>query len=114
MSCELVIPVHNTILYPKNTKLVLAPCYLLLCYQLRPVRLIGIFSQQFVKKIHQDATMYQNFIIPYLYEAQHVSGETPPTIRSLKLHWQPLVFLYVEGCWTSTSYTSNNLPRMKN
>jgi len=25
------------------------------------------------------------FIIPYLYEAQHVSGNTPP-IRSLKLH----------------------------
>jgi len=36
--------------------------------------------------------MYQNFIIPYLYEAQHVSGDTPPIIRSLKLHWQSLVF----------------------
>jgi len=36
--------------------------------------------------------MYQNFIIPYLYEAQHVSGDTPPIIRTLKLHWQPLVF----------------------
>ena len=36
--------------------------------------------------------MYQNFIIPYLYEAQHVSGDTPPIIRSLKLHWQPLVW----------------------
>jgi len=36
--------------------------------------------------------MYQNFIIPYLYEAQRVSGDTPPIIRSLKLHWQPLVF----------------------
>jgi hypothetical protein len=33
-----------------------------------------------------------NFISPYLYEAQHVSGDTPPIIRSLKLHWQPLVF----------------------
>ena len=32
------------------------------------------------------------FIIPYLYEAQIVSGDTPPIIRSLKLHWQPLVF----------------------
>jgi hypothetical protein len=32
------------------------------------------------------------FIIPYLYEAQHVLGDTPPIIRSLKLHWQPLVF----------------------
>jgi hypothetical protein len=36
--------------------------------------------------------MYQHFIIPCLYEAQHVSGDTPPIIRSLKLHWQPLVF----------------------
>jgi hypothetical protein len=36
--------------------------------------------------------MYQNFIIPYLYEAQHVSGDTPPIIRSRKLHWPPLVF----------------------
>jgi hypothetical protein len=35
--------------------------------------------------------MYQNVIIPYLYEAQHISGDTPPIIRSLKLHWQPLV-----------------------
>jgi len=36
--------------------------------------------------------MYQHFIIPYLYKAQQVSGDTPPIIRSLKLHWQPLVF----------------------
>jgi hypothetical protein len=36
--------------------------------------------------------MYQNFIISYLYEAQHISSDTPPIIRSLKLHWQPLVF----------------------
>jgi hypothetical protein len=58
--------------------------------------------------------MYQNSIIPYLYEALHVSGDTPPIIRSLKLHWQPLVFLYVEGCLdvllvcltTSTNHTS--------
>jgi hypothetical protein len=28
------------------------------------------------EKIQQDATVYQNFIIPYLYEAQHVSGDT--------------------------------------
>ena len=33
-----------------------------------------------------------NFIIPYLHEAQHVSGDTSPISRSLKLHWQPLVF----------------------
>jgi len=36
--------------------------------------------------------MQQNFIIPYLYEAQHVSGDTPPIIRSLKLYKEPLVF----------------------
>jgi len=36
--------------------------------------------------------MYQNVIIPYLYAAQHDSGDTPPIIRSLKLHWQHLVF----------------------
>jgi len=36
--------------------------------------------------------MYQNFILLYLYEIQHVSGDTPPIIRSLNLHWQPLVF----------------------
>jgi len=50
--------------------------------------------------------MYQNFIIPYLYEAQHVSGDTPPIIRSLNLHWQPLVFHNtVEGCWTCIWWT---------
>ena len=40
---------------------------------------------QFTKKIQQDATVYQNFI-SYLYETQHVWGDTPPIIRSLKLH----------------------------
>jgi len=44
--------------------------------------------------------MYSNFITPYLYEAQYVSGDTPPIIRSLKAHWQPLVFhtWMVVGC----------------
>jgi hypothetical protein len=43
------------------------------------------------------------FMIPYLYEAQHVSGDTPPIIRSLKLHWQSLVlYLWkVVGCVTT-------------
>jgi hypothetical protein len=27
---------------------------------------------KFIKKNQQDATMYQNFIIPYLYDALHV------------------------------------------
>jgi hypothetical protein len=46
--------------------------------------------------IHKEnPTRFNNiskFIIPYLYEAQQVSGDTRPIIRSLKLHWQPLVF----------------------
>ena len=33
-----------------------------------------------------------------LNEAQHVSGDTSPIIRTLKLHKQPLGFAYVEGC----------------
>jgi len=56
--------------------------------------------RKIIQKIQQDPTMYQNFIISYLYEAQHVSGDTPPIVRSLKLHWQPLVFhtWKVDGC----------------
>jgi len=59
----------------------------------RPIYGNNFTLQKFIKKkIQQDATMYQNCIIPYLYEAQHVLGDTLPIIRSLKLHWQPLVF----------------------
>jgi len=81
-------------------------------------------STMYKEKMQQDATIYQNFIIPYLYEAQHVSGDTLPIIRSLKLHWQPLVFHTwmvfgrVAGghCQAvpDTSYTSKNHPCMKN
>jgi hypothetical protein len=47
--------------------------------------------------IHKEKSIkMQNFIklftIPYFYEAQHISGYTQPIIRSIKLHWQPLVF----------------------
>jgi len=38
---------------------------------------------RFIQKIQQDATVYQNFI-SYLREAQNVSGNTLPIIRSLK------------------------------
>jgi len=57
----------------------------------------------FIKFINKNLTRCNNVlnvIIPYLYEAQHVSGDTPPIIRSLKLHWQPVVFHNtMEGCW---------------
>jgi hypothetical protein len=68
----------------------------------------------FIKKIQQDATLYQNFILPYLSEVQHVSVDTPPIIRSLKLHWQPLVFQTWKVVWTCSWWTlsSNNLLRM--
>jgi len=49
--------------------------------------------------------LYQNFIIPYLHEAQHVSGDTPPIIWSLKLHWQPLVFHTWKIVWTCSWWT---------
>jgi len=71
-------------------------------------------------KMHQCIKI---FIIPYLYEAQHVSGDTPPIIKSLKLHWQPLVFhtwevvvrVFAGRCQVEPSkYTSNNHPRIKN
>jgi len=70
----------------------------LLCKSLRRMSDINLMFVdpciivQFIQKVQQDATMYQNFIIPYLYEAQHVSGDTPPITRSLKLHWRSLVF----------------------
>ena len=68
--------------------------------------------------------MYQNFIIPYLYEAQHVSGETPPIIRNQNCTGS--FWFFIRGrlldvqlvstvcLTTTTNYTSNNLPRMKN
>ena len=38
------------------------------------------------KKIQQDAIVYQICINLYSYEAQHVSGATPPIMRGPKLH----------------------------
>jgi hypothetical protein len=47
-------------------------------------------------KIHEEnPTICNNvskFYYSNLHKTQHVSGDTPPIIRSLKLHWQPLVF----------------------
>jgi len=41
---------------------------------------------QFIQKNPTRCNNVSKFIIPYLYGAQHVSGDTPPIIRSLKLH----------------------------
>jgi putative alpha-1,2-mannosidase len=43
------------------------------------------FLGKFIKKNPTRCNNVPNFIIPYLYEAQHVSGDTPPIIKSLKL-----------------------------
>jgi hypothetical protein len=55
---------------------------------------------QIIKKNPTRCNSVSNFIIPYLHEAQHVSGDTPPIIRSLKLHWQPLVSHMWKVVWT--------------
>jgi len=41
---------------------------------------------QFIQKNPTRCNSVSKFIIPCLYEAQRVSGDTPPIIRSLKLH----------------------------
>jgi hypothetical protein len=46
---------------------------------------------KFIEKNPTRCNSVSKFIIPYLYEAQHVLGDTPPIIRSLKLHYQRLV-----------------------
>jgi len=48
--------------------------------------------------------MYQNFIISYLYKAQHVLGDTPPIIRRPKTALAASGFSYVEGCWTCSCW----------
>jgi len=54
-------------------------------------RLPELLVVEFIQKNPTRCNSVSKFIISYLYEAQHVSGNTPPIIRSLKLHWQPLV-----------------------
>jgi hypothetical protein len=48
---------------------------------------------QFILKNPTRCNNVSKFIILHLYEAQHVSGNTPPIIRSLQLHWQVPVHL---------------------
>jgi hypothetical protein len=42
------------------------------------------------KKLNKMQHYIKILLFFILYEAQHVSGDTPPIIRSLKLHKQPL------------------------
>jgi hypothetical protein len=55
------------------------------------------------------------FIIPYLYETQHVSGDTPPIIRSLAVSafytWKVVGRVVGGRC---QAQRASNLPRMKN
>ena len=59
----------------------------------------------FIKKNSTRCNDVSKFYYSIIIWVQHVSGDTPPIIRSLKLHWQPLVFLHVEGCWTCSWWT---------
>jgi hypothetical protein len=43
------------------------------------------------KKPNKMQECFKILIYLVLYEAQHVSGDTPSNISTLKLHWQPLV-----------------------
>ena len=83
---------HKTgFLLHEVTTLLLTSQYYYCCYKL------DVCGSVYHSTIHKEKSNKMQqcikiFIIPYLYEAQHVSGDTPPIIRSLKLHWQPLVF----------------------
>jgi hypothetical protein len=71
------------------------------------------------KKSNKMQKRIKIFIIPYLYEAQHVSGDTPPIFRSIKLHWQPLGIHTWKAAGRIVSgrcqaHCNNSLPSMKN
>jgi hypothetical protein len=45
-----------------------------------------LIEKAFIQKNPTRCNSVSTFIITNLYEAQHVSGDTPPVIRSQKLH----------------------------
>ena len=57
----------------------------------QPVSWVSAILTEFIQKNPTRCSSASKFIIPYLYEAQHVSGDKPPIIKGLKPHWQPLV-----------------------
>jgi len=92
---NLMLPAHNFLIHKENAIPQLAEgimAYLWRDFWKRETgtgqqvaQLHDRYMMMMTKKIQQDATVHQNFI-PYLNEAQHVSDDTPPIIRSLKLH----------------------------
>jgi len=91
---------------------------------IHPTGLTAVYGCIIHKENPTRSNSVSKFFISYLYEAHHVLGDTPPIIRSIKLHWQPLVLNMwkVVGCvvagrcrrTASSSYTFNNSPRMQN
>ena len=67
-----------------------------------------------------------NILLFHIYMKLNMFWATPPIIRSLKLHWQPLVFHMWKAVWTCSWWTwsgtvcawqttrPKSLPRMKN
>ena len=76
----------NTTFYPRNQNNL--RCF---CVLSHPVYFLKFVDPCILKKNPTRCNNVSNFIIPCLYGPQHVSGDTPPIIRSTKLHWQPLV-----------------------
>jgi len=67
-----------------------------------PLRVMFV---EFIKKNPTRCNNVSKFIIPYLYEAHYVSGDTRPIIRSPKTALAASGFSYVEGCWTCRWWT---------
>jgi len=82
---------HYNFLDMRNVCLSLPKKLMEWCIHLNLMFMDPCIVVQFIQKDPTRCKSVSKFIIPYLYEAGHVSGDMPPIVRSLKLHWQPLV-----------------------